>query len=228
MISEERLRQAAQKAGEALADSLPEPEDCRRQFSPAFERRMKKLLRRSRHPVLYQSMKRAACFLLVCFIGAGAFLGVNAEARDTLFGWVTEQAEGAYTYFFDGPPAKEDEEVHYILPEIPEGYSEYESLDVGAENHPLYVNDEGYFLGFGYLMRDTESSTSNISFWTDGMEKTQGSVHGSPADIYIDETGEVGNVIVWTDEETDVLLYISGYFNAAELTDMAESVIQEK
>ena len=48
MISEERLRTAARAVSQAMIDSLPEPEDCHHDFSPEFERKMKKLLRRSR------------------------------------------------------------------------------------------------------------------------------------------------------------------------------------
>lgn len=40
MISEERLRLAAQEAGRAIAASLPEPEDCQAEFSPSFERKI--------------------------------------------------------------------------------------------------------------------------------------------------------------------------------------------
>ena len=34
-------------------------------FSPAFERRMKKLLRRGRHPVWYKTLHAAACLLQI-------------------------------------------------------------------------------------------------------------------------------------------------------------------
>lgn len=228
MISEERLRQAAQKAGEALADSLPEPEDCRRQFSPAFERRMKKLLRRSRHPVLYQSMKRAACFLLVCLIGSGAFLTVNAEARGIVFGWVSEQVEGAQHYFFDGPPAEGTTKTEYTLSKIPEGYWLEEVIDHETWVENLYVNENGLYMGFGYLTRETSTATADIFFLTDGMEKKQGSVHRKPAELYLDNAGETANGIVWRCDDSNVLAYISGYFNAEELTRMAEQVILKK
>jgi len=41
MISDERLRKAAQKAEESLLASLPDPEDCEASFSPEFERKMR-------------------------------------------------------------------------------------------------------------------------------------------------------------------------------------------
>ena len=102
MISEERLRTAARAVSQAMIDSLPEPEDCHHDFSPEFERKMKKLLRRSRHWGLYQGLKRAACFFLVLLLSSGAFLTVNAEAREIVFGWVSEKFEDAQRYFYPG------------------------------------------------------------------------------------------------------------------------------
>ena len=61
MISEERLRQAAGAAVLALADSLPEPEECQHEFSPGFEQKMRKVLRRGNHPTVYRRLRRAAC-----------------------------------------------------------------------------------------------------------------------------------------------------------------------
>ena len=43
-------------------------------FSPAFERRMKKLLRRGRHPVWYKALRAAACLLLALLLSGCAVL----------------------------------------------------------------------------------------------------------------------------------------------------------
>ena len=57
-------------------------------FSPAFERRMKKLLRRGRHPVWYKSLHAAACVLLALLLSGCAVLAVSPEAREVFAGWV--------------------------------------------------------------------------------------------------------------------------------------------
>ena len=44
----------------ALADSLPDPADCAHTFSPKFQRRMARLIRRHRHKSLYRGLRRAA------------------------------------------------------------------------------------------------------------------------------------------------------------------------
>ena len=104
MISEERLRLAAQEAGRAIAASLPEPEDCQAEFSPSFERKMKKLIWRADHRGLCLGLKRAACFFLALLLSGGVFLTVNAEARELVFGWISQRAEDAQRYFHQGEP----------------------------------------------------------------------------------------------------------------------------
>ena len=44
MLSEELLKQAAEKLALALIESLPKPEECQHQFSEEFERKMQLLL----------------------------------------------------------------------------------------------------------------------------------------------------------------------------------------
>lgn len=86
MISDERLREAARKAEESFLASLPEPEDCEATFSPEFERKMKKLIRRTDHPIRYRIMKAVACFLLVVLVGGGSVLALSTEARAAFVG----------------------------------------------------------------------------------------------------------------------------------------------
>ena len=227
MISEEQLRLAAQRAGKALAESLPEPEDCHHEFSPEFERKMRKLIRKSRHPGFYKGLKRAACFLLVLLLSGGAFLTVNAEAREIVFGWVSERVEDAQRYFFAGHSAEGAVNIRYTLPAVPEGYEEWESYDEGNGWSVLYCKED-LFLEFGYRQEPPESMNVDLYFTTDGMSKTLLSVHDMPAEYYQDDTGEISNLIVWVDSETNTLFYISGYLDKDQLVELAESVVPEE
>lgn len=53
MISDKELQEAARRYEKALLAGLPEPEECPAVFSPAFERKMKKLIFRVDHPVRF-------------------------------------------------------------------------------------------------------------------------------------------------------------------------------
>ena len=79
MITEEMLRIAAAEADQAIRDSLPHPADCDHQFSPRFERKMKRVIRRGRHPVAYKFLHRAACLLVVVTLVGASWLTVDAE-----------------------------------------------------------------------------------------------------------------------------------------------------
>ena len=56
MITDEMLRIAAAEADQAIRESLPSPADCDHQFSSEFERKMRHVIRRGRHPVAYKYM----------------------------------------------------------------------------------------------------------------------------------------------------------------------------
>lgn len=223
MISEERLRQAAQEASRALADSLPEPEDCRNLVPPGFEPQWRTSRQRNRRKWQWNTFARAACFLAAVILGGTVFLSTNAQAKEIVFGWMDDFRDGVSHYFFEGANAKKTMAVSYSLGEIPEGYRLWKEDDAEI----LYENEDHLLLKFGYLERATINSASEIFFYVGDIPKSRAFVHGKPADCYLDESNEMGSLIIWMDQETDTLLYISGFFSEKELIKLAESVIRE-
>lgn len=63
MISEEALRQAAAEASDCLVRSLDEAGIPVHNFSARFERKMRRLIRRTRHPAAYRALVRGVRFL---------------------------------------------------------------------------------------------------------------------------------------------------------------------
>ena len=229
MISEERLRQAAGAAVLALADSLPEPEECQHEFSPGFEQRMRKVLRRGNHPTVYRRLRRAACFLLAILLSGSVWLTVDTEAREVVFGWISERVEGAYHYFFRGERTSQDYLTGYTLSKIPEGYKESNQIETEEYSIKIFVEaSTGNYLTLGWLHPSTGDEEPEIFFLTGAMKKELVQVNEQSAELYLDETGEKGNVIVWREEKENTILYISGYFDKEALIDMAESVKKQK
>lgn len=227
MISEERLRTAARAVSQAMIDSLPEPEDCHHDFSPEFERKMKKLLRRSRHWGLYQGMKRAACFFLVLLLSGGIFLTVNAEAREIVFGWISERLDEDYHYFHQGRDKVSPEDVRYVLPEIPAGYKPYDLYDDGKGFVSLcYANEAGRGFSFEYMIGE-DAGDMYLLTGEEG-ERRMVTVNGKPAEFYPSTGEDVSSTLVWQDTETGALLYISGFFEEEYLIQLAESVVREE
>ena len=225
MISEERLRQAAGAAVLALADSLPAPEECQHEFSPGFEQRMRKVLRRGNHPTVYRRLRRAACFLLAILLSGSVWLTVDTEAREVVFGWISERVEGAYHYFFHGDGTSQKQVVVYALSKIPEWYRKEDVFEADNYTETTYVETgTGRRLSLGWLHPSTETATPELFFLTGGMEQEQAQVNGRAAEFYRDDTGNMANAIVWRDEERDTLLYISGYFDKKFLIGLAQNV----
>ena len=229
MISEERLRQAAGAAVLALADSLPEPEECQHEFSPGFEQKMRKVLRRGNHPTVYRRLRRAACFLLAILLSGSVWLTVDTEAREVVFGWISERVEGAYHYFFRGERTSQDYLTGYTLSKIPEGYKESNQIETEEYSIKIFVEaSTGNYLTLGWLHPSESTEEPELFFLTGDMKQEMVQVNEQPAEFYWDETGEKGNVIVWCDRKTDTLLYISDYFNKEMLTNLAEDVKPDK
>lgn len=133
MISDKDLRDAARAYEKAAVEALLEPEDGT--FTPAFERKMKKLIFRVDHPVLYWMSRLlpvlllAVCCLLLYRFGSTGSPAPEAGAvvyRPTWLpqGWELDRetvydteamliyrgadgAEAVFLYSTDGAPAEE-------------------------------------------------------------------------------------------------------------------------
>lgn len=152
----------------------------------------------------------------------GALLTVDGFfEEDYLIHW----AEGVRREEVDARATK------YALSELPEGYRKDDVLETGQFTIIVYVDDiTNHFLKLGYLIGEEKvfptDSPVGMYFETEGMVKTSVAVNGQSADLYIDDAGEIGNLIVWQDAERDILLYISGYFDGDTLIRMAETVVR--
>ena len=135
--------------------SLPEPEECEATFSPEFERKMKKLIRRTDHPVRHRIMKAAACFLLVILLGGGSVLTLSADARAAFVGWVRDVYQSYETWFvyhFTGENNTVSEDISYHPTWIPQDYAELETLDMFNQTNIIYENAFGLSMTFGYSL----------------------------------------------------------------------------
>lgn len=223
MISEERLRQAAREASKAYLASLPEPEDCHHTFSPAFERRMKRLLRREKHKALYPSLRRIAGFLLVLVLCGGVFLSTNAQAREAAFGCISEQLEGIRRYFYQGGVTPSSEIVHYQI-DIPEGYWLEDSLESGGMFYYFYVNETNDYISFTYQYI-IQNSTSETYIDSREAKKKEITIHGNPADLYLSYDKDANNTVIWTDQKTGALIDVTAFMDEKALIELAESVV---
>lgn len=227
MLSEERLRQAAHHAAQALEDSLPPPSQCQYEVSPEFRRNMKKLCRQAKRRPYRKVWKAVACAALVLILGSTSYLGLNAQAREAFFGWVTQITQNVSHYFFSGSSDKHPENYRYVLPEIPEGYTQDVVDEDGGLRMELYTNEKGETLAFE-TQYTTESSDYELFLDVDKLEIKKVTVQGVSGDLYIDPTGEQSSTLIWKDPETDVLLSLTAYLPEDQLISLADSVVRQE
>ena len=221
MITEEMLRIAAAEADQAIRDSLPHPADCDHQFSPRFERKMKRVIRRGRHPVAYKFLHRAACLLVVVTLVGASWLTVDAEARGAFFDWVRQQYENFVEYRFEGLAPDEEMTTNIAPTWLPEGYEETKAQSAGGTSTKTYSNRDGQAIHFMYSAGADATSLFVVS---DNMTAVKVIVGTQEADFYQDADPENANVLVWHSESGDILFCISAPLPRDEIIKIAESI----
>ncbi len=221
MITDEMLQKAAHEAALKLNSNLPKPSECKHEFSKKFERKMQKIVRRTRHPYVYRTLQTAACLLLIATLSFGSVLVVSAEARAAVWGWVKETYEQFIVYFVEGESVSSRSKVKYQMAWIPEGYSFQQELEDPFGKTILYSNANSQRLTFSYLEQSKDTVVS-----AEGVEYIQHHpvVNGVMADVYLAPDENESNAIVWVEPKTETLLYITGYVTEEDLIQMAESV----
>ena len=219
MIKEEILKKAAIEADQAIRDSLPAPEECKHIFSPEFHKKMRRVFRRAKHPIIYKLPKQVACFVLAVVLISGTWLTVDAEARDAFVGWVKELYNTYFVYRFD-EQANNSNTGDYRPTWIPSGYEEDYINQIGQTMIIVYVDENGNQLEFDYVINPDETD------WFVEISDTeiqQTTVNGNPAELLISQDPENANSIMWTTTDNSAFC-ISGFLDEKELAKMAESV----
>lgn len=224
MISEEMLKKAAAEADQAIRDSLPAPAECEHEFSPSFQRKMRRTFRKAKHPVIYKLPKYAACFVLSVAIASGTWLTVDAEARATFFAWVREQYEAFVEYRFIGDAPQESEIVDYELTWLPDGYSEIESHILAGSMITVYKSETGRIIQFSYSQGGDATSLFVKSNYSKIIQIELGNVI---AEYYVAENQSDANALTWMSEDGEIMFCITAFEPKEVLVKMAESVTKK-
>ena len=203
-----------QEYGDAI-EELPEHD-----FSPAFEKKMKKLIRRADHPIRYRVVQAAACLLLAALLSGCTALAISPEIRAAFVGWMREVYETWFVYRYIGEEQPTSEDTVYFPAWVPEGYEEIVSPQTGTFVRTQYENSAKELLTVSYV-KGTETSSLSVE-WA-GAVVRQTSVGHLPADLYLNPDGGP-NILVWTDTERDVAFWITAPLSEKELIRIAESI----
>ena len=205
-MTDKELREAAREYEKSLLASLPEPEDAL--FSPAFERKMKKLICRVDHPVRYW-LTRLLPVLLAAGIAIAAAVLLPPERP-------ADPAEPPAP-----PPSAEPAEQFpvYRPTWLPEGCV--------LAREALYENE-------GMLVYDTPSGTQMTFLYAIGGNPAEGEDLSQSKEVAVgDNTGLFRlwqakgdlNDLFWPEDEAS--FWLSAPFGEADMVKIAASVERE-
>ena len=219
------LKAALQEAYFMELEEIPSEEklseDEALTFSSAFERRMKKLIRRADHPIRYRIAQAAACLLLAALLSGCTVLAVSPEARAAFVGWVRETYETWFVYRYTGEEQLPSENIVYAPTRVPDGYRLITAPEAGTHSTAIYENPEGDIIIFNCSM-NTESINLQIDHRNTQLIPVN--VSDISADLHLDNTSGNTNYLVWEDENKQMIFWIASTLDGETMIKMAESV----
>lgn len=219
MINDEMLAQAAYEAAMKQLDALPHPEQCQHQFSSKFERRIRKLTRKVKHPAIYRVVRMAACFLLMFSFGFGCILAISSDVRAATYGWIQEKVEAFYQYFFDGEVISQVP-ANFYPDWLPDGYSQNNENSTSGGKSYVFTNENGDVLVFSY----STGKDHSMLYITDDCAQSATIINGHHADIYAANKAGESSIIVWKDTSRNILFYVSANARIDDLIKIAENI----
>ena len=221
-LTDEMIAKAAGDYEQSTLDSLSVTEHT---FSPAFERRMKRLVRRQEQSVGYVYFKRVMCAILAIVLCVGTFLMFHTEARAVVVDWLRRQfAHSTYYGPTDGvhthiQPSRE-RPAYYELDWLPEGYDLRSRHMTNEDGSVVYGSDANEIeLQYYFATKSTHVYVSN-----DSCEVRYVSVHDGGADLYLAFAEGQSNKLVWYSEDRSVIFVLTAPCGEETLIRMAESV----
>ena len=220
MITDEMLGQAAREYEEALLQKVSTLDQLQHTFSSRFLRKMKQLLWRKAHPGAYRALQGAACAAVLFLVSTALLFSLNTQVRAEVIGWLRESFSQHSEYHSQENPAA-DAQSDYMLGQIPEGYTLWQETELPQGKKYVYTDSQGRLLWFVFT-DNSDAAIVAIGHLDHTYQKT--TVNGYPADLYLAPNDTETNVLVWEDPETHILFQLGGFFEEAELRQMAENI----
>ena len=165
-------------------------------------------------------LSKVACVFLAVLLTGSAVLTFSVEARAAFFGWVREQVETYYMYFFEGNAAV-TEPAKYELGWMPENCIFVTSYETAGGEVYIYTDERDTLIQFTYTSEpDNEKVYVDCAAYTE----KQVTINGNTASLFIAPSEDNTDGIVWTDPNTNTLFFISGHFDQETFIKIAENV----
>lgn len=223
-ITDDELTIATAMVSEAMLRSLPEPEECTGQFTTQFEEKIEKLKKEAARKANWKKFaKSVVAAVLVALIGFSMLCVFNTEVRATVINWFKETFETYTTYWFTSNDTAELPQ--YELKWLPDGCKLISEVSYDEAYGAVYeCNSEitGGFT-FDYLFANVETQLTVESHYGES-NATFISVNGHYGELYESENTDDANILVWFDEENDVVFTITSHMDPEIIMLIASNV----
>ena len=222
MITDEMLRSSAARSSELFAHTITSDYDPVQQYEPSdlFEKKIRKLFHRAKHPYFYRVIRRIASIFLAAILVGSMYLAVDMEARAAFLGWIKEVYEHSIVYRIMPSSAAKDL-PHYELTWLPDGFDEPDIYENETVYSALYQNSStGEIVIFDYYRL---SSEVQAKLFTD-QQPEHVLVNGIIADFYAASSDSESNNLLWIDTEAGVFCAIDSNLSKDVILHIAESI----
>lgn len=220
MIHKDKLSASAAKATMAIIDSLPAPGECSHEFTPRFQKKMQRTIRRAKHPIIYNIPKRVACFIIAAIIIGSTWLTVDADARTEIFAWIREKYEEFIEYRFVGKHSSEKEKTDYELTWLPDGYTEIDRL-VTEDGCTIIYSHDVSLIQFVY---STGADADSLFVGDFNGEVQTIQIGEFIADFYQAQNNSQSSTVVWMSAQKDTLFSITTSLPKNIIIELCKSV----
>lgn len=222
MITDEMLRSSAARSSELFAHTITSDYDPAQQYEPSdlFEKKIRKLFHRAKHPYFYKAIQRIASIFLAAILIGSMYLAVDTEARAAFLDWIKEVYEHSIVYRIMPSSAAKDL-PHYKLTWLPDGFGEPDIYENETVYSALYQNSStGEIVIFDYYRL---SSEVQAKLFTD-QQPEHVLVNGIIADFYAASSDSESNNLLWIDTEAGVFCAIDSNLSKDVILHIAESI----
>lgn len=222
MITDEMLRSSAARSSELFAHTITSDYDPVQQYEPSdlFEKKIRKLFHRAKHPYFYKAIQRIASIFLAAILIGSMYLAVDTEARAAFLDWIKEVYEHSIVYRIMPSSAAKDL-PHYELTWLPDGFGEPDIYENETVYSALYQNSStGEIVIFDYYRL---SSEVQAKLFTD-QQPEHVLVNGIIADFYAASSDSESNNLLWIDTEAGVFCAIDSNLSKDVILHIAESI----
>lgn len=221
MITDEMLAQAADAYVQIMVENIPDLPEYRHSFSVRFERKIRRIIRRGSHPVLYRTMRAAGYAVAALVLSFLTLMAVNPSARAAVMDWIRDIYASYYSHSYYFPNEDVDiQEIKCEIGYIPDTYVEVFYGETQFNVTRYFENSFKQRLFFSY-----SKQPSSVEYFYELTDYTIECIQisGVPGEFIHSLQGS-GNIVQWIDSDYKILFTISGYFEKEELVQIAESI----